>query len=571
MSPGTAADPCEEAELGGQSPEGLVSEDRCGECCEQCCPECCDCDRFCRRCRQRCGHRWCRRCCRLGCCSCCVRGAPPEQAKVTVAYALKHVADESVLLGCLLQFRMRPLLYQRVLLLMLFLVTAVFVQYAEKAIGPICVREYLAECPAFTAPSGFPFEHITLAPPGITVPEGTAVRYRRIQAVDDQPLLPSASLFGGEPVSEEPRSRATRRLDTGTGTVAVSDGERSGMESVRDSILARLTAMFGQSRFDCSMPMCDIFYPQMIDWISLWRLTNSIWGTTTSHPVPFTSEAVLVGYCKCEGPLYDGVPTARVTNEARSFMVTLILQTLLPKLFRAALECSAGGPRGADESTPRRCQGPKRWFHGATVAALLATVAWMCLGLLLLEFDPEGWRAALAASAFSTPSWTRSLRCCSSPSAFAPAGRCGDAALRPPPTSCSQGPRSAGAVAGTRVRSRGRRPRASGGPRRRWRSSSDPRAPRPRRQASRARAFDARFGDLSGAHLIDLFGGPQVEFVTSRSAFEPAPPRRRLPRAQRFRRGRRPPPRAQSLKQGCQPAGRLAHRVLSRGARRFWR
>merc|ERR1712100_941385 len=94
-----------------------------------------------------------------------------------------------------------------------------------------------------------------------------------------------------------------RALESDVGTVAWTSDEKSRAEQVRETLLARFSLMFGSWQFDCGKPMCDIFYPQMIDWFSLWRLTNKIWGTTSSQSIPFTSEAVIVGYCKCEGPL----------------------------------------------------------------------------------------------------------------------------------------------------------------------------------------------------------------------------------------------------------------------------
>merc|ERR1719375_2812766 len=133
--------------------------------------------------------------------------------------------------------------------------------------------------------------------------------------------------------------------------------------------------------------MCDIFYPKMIDWLSLVHLTNFIWGSSNSHNIPFTSEAIIVGYCKCEGPIYEGIASAKVSGEARSIVITLLAQTLLPKVFRAAFACTSraqGGSASTSCCLSDRAVGRCRC---ATMVILLVTVATMCAGIFLLKFD----------------------------------------------------------------------------------------------------------------------------------------------------------------------------------------
>lgn len=255
--------------------------------------------------------------------------------------------------------------------------------------GPICVREYLSQCPPFSAPAkiGWPVEYITLAPPGIKVPEGTTLRNR---------LLAESLQHNGNITA------FARSLESEVGTVASTSSEQSRAEQVRDSLLSRLSFIFGSWQFNCGEPMCDIFYPQMIDWISLWSLTNKIWGTSTSHSIPFTSEAAIIGYCKCEGPLYDGIMSAQVSNEVRTIILTLILQALLPSFFRAAFACTSERlAEGSDGCQCCECYRCRLRCHRITVAFVLGTVMAMSTGVFLLKFDPEGWRRALFVSAAS--------------------------------------------------------------------------------------------------------------------------------------------------------------------------
>lgn len=385
-----------EDDLRGHIPED-DSTGECCSCCEGCCCTSCGCESCCKRCRA-----WCRFSCCRRCCTCRCRGQaeepPSPPIDISLSYGLRHAANDNILLGCFLQFRPLPTCAERWLLLLLFLTTAVFVQYSEEAMGPICVREYLAQCPPFTAVAkhGVPMTYITQGPPDVKVPEGTTIRNRRLREFEE--LVAARSL----------------EADVGTdvGTVALTSNDQSKAEQIRQSALTRLSLMFGSWKFSCGKPMCDIFYPQMIDWFSLWRLTNKIWGTTSSHSIPFTSEAVIVGYCKCEGPLYDDRIRAKVSGEVRSVVITLVVQTLLPKIFRTIFGCtslprdagSASSAASAGGAASGSCCLSKRtrtYVHRAAVASLLATVAAMAASVYLLKFDPQGWRNALWTSALS--------------------------------------------------------------------------------------------------------------------------------------------------------------------------
>jgi len=345
------------------SPTADPDEDprRCCQCCEECCCDSCRCAACCRRCRARCLCACCQHCCVCRC-----RRAKSQP--MTWSSGLRHVVDNNVVLGCALQYRSSPNCSARWLLMLLFLTTAVFIQYAEEAMGPLCVREYLAQCPVFefVAKHELPWpKSLRQAPPDITLPEGVVVNDRRLES-------------------------SLRRLDDSVGSVLDTGDERSHGEMVRDSLLEKGASLFGSWQFDCHKPMCDIFYPQMIDWLSLWRLTNKIWGHSKSYNIPITSEAVILGYCKCEGPVYDGIVNARVTGGSRSVVVTLILQTLLPKVFRTVFVCASG-------SSSRKCAR----CNSFAIALLIALVAAMSVGVFLIKFDPAGWRKALALSAFN--------------------------------------------------------------------------------------------------------------------------------------------------------------------------
>lgn len=374
-------------------------EERCGQCCEDKCSKCCKCERTCLRCIAFCtgnGRRClcCRCCCSRRRCSCCYRRRPSaEPVEVTWSYAAKQVVDDNVVLGCVLQFRPWPPVLERLLLMLLFLATAVFVEYAKQAIGPICVRQYLDQCPVYRARSSYlpPFQYIELGPPGIDIPEGTEIHHRRLEEAVVQGVSENVSSL---------EMAYARRLDTGVGKVATSDAEIGRAQSVRDSLLMRLSLIFGTWDFNCNKPMCDIFYPQMIDWLALWVLTNSIFGTSTSYDVPFTSQAILVGYCKCEGPLYNGIPSAQVSGEARSILITVMFQTLLPKVFQGLFACTRS--KAGSTSSRSCCQAARSRCHKITVGAVLVIVGLMCLGIFLLKYDPEGWRNALLSSVLST-------------------------------------------------------------------------------------------------------------------------------------------------------------------------
>lgn len=348
--------------------DSSVSPRKCCQCCGECCCDCCGCEKCCRRCQTRCTWPCCQRCCL---CSCRRTGPVEQPVLVTWSSGLRHVIDDNVVLGCMLQYRSSPSCLSRWLLMLLFLTTAVFIQYAEEAMGPICVREYLAQCPPFQAVAkhGLPMTYINQAPPAINFPEGVAINDRRLYS-------------------------SPRKLEeAAAGSLLETGSDRNRAEMVRDSLLENGSRMFGSWQFDCHKPMCDIFYPQMIDWLSLWRLTNSIWGHSNSHKIPITSEAVILGYCKCEGPAYDGIINARVSGGARSIFITLILQTALPKIFRAVFMCvAAAKEKGSTSNALVVC-------HWVTVGFLLILVVVMAMSVFLLKFDPAGWRKALALSA----------------------------------------------------------------------------------------------------------------------------------------------------------------------------
>lgn len=255
--------------------------------------------------------------------------------------------------------------------MVLFLMSAVFVTYAELATGPICVREYLAQCPPFeTMATHLPPKYLKQAPPAIKLPEGVTLR-------------------------DSPAESSSETLDEDAGSLMPVEKGKSYPEVARDSMLEGWSNMFGSWEFDCKKPMCDIFYPQMIDWISLWSLTNSIWGSSKSYSIPVTSEAVILGYCKCEGPAYDGIAGARVTGQGRSMVITLIFQTLLVAIFRAVFTHLSGA---AERGSPSKCLTA---CHRAAVGLLLATVAAMAASVFLLKFDPAGWRRAFVLSALN--------------------------------------------------------------------------------------------------------------------------------------------------------------------------
>ena len=142
-------------------PEESTGE--CCKCCEDCCSERCGCKACCGRCRRRCRSLCCRKCCAHRCLRNQRNG--PTPVDVTWNYALRQVANDNIALGCVFQFHPWPSFLERWLLLLLFLATAVFVQYSEEAMGPICVREYLAQCKVFTTPKTLlPMTYIRLPP-----------------------------------------------------------------------------------------------------------------------------------------------------------------------------------------------------------------------------------------------------------------------------------------------------------------------------------------------------------------------------------------------------------------------
>merc|ERR1719174_2956205 len=141
--------------------------------------------------------------------------------------------------------------------------------------------------------------------------------------------------------------------------------------------------------------MCDLFYPQMIDRLALWKLSNMFFGSTTSHDIPLVQGAVILGYCKCEGPIYDGIARAKVSGEARSIIIALVVQTVLPKIFRGVFECVADArEKGSTSLCLVRC-------NCITAVILLIVVASMAVWVFLLKFDPNGWRKAMLLSALN--------------------------------------------------------------------------------------------------------------------------------------------------------------------------
>jgi len=327
--------------------------DETGGCCDCC--EGSSCSTCCQKCRR---------------CSCC--GGARAQAPPTVfnwSDGIRDVIDKNEILGCVFRFRPSPSCSARWLLMILFLMAAVFNTYALRATGPICVREYLSQCPPFqTLAQYIPPKHLTQAPPAIDVPEAVTLL--------SSPSKTSNGTFGSD-----------------AGSVMTVEAGKSYPEVARDSMLKGWAYMFGSFSFNCYKPMCDIFYPQQIDWLSLWRLTNSLWGSSKSYNIPATSEAVILGYCKCEGDGYQGIVSASVTNEARSQAVTLIFQTLIVAIFRTVLTRMSDD---TEQGPTSRC---KTVCKGVTVVLLLGTIVTMAATVFLIEFDPAGWRNAFLLTA----------------------------------------------------------------------------------------------------------------------------------------------------------------------------
>jgi len=302
------------------------------------------------------------------------------------AQAIRVVVDDNFLLGAITAFRETPNALARWLLLLLFLTCAVFVQYADQAMGPICVRKYFEQCPPWkgVARHGIPEStYITMAPPAVDVPEGVKQGYwRRLD-------------------------RAGRLLQHDVGVAS----DKTHVAEMRDRFLGGISYLLGGGwTFDCAKPMCDLFYPQMIDYVSLVRLTNMFTGSSTSHNIPATSDHGIVGYCKCSGPIYDNVERATVSNEARSIAVTVIVQTVLPKVFRAVFALTSGSYTG-------RCKCFMICLNRFITGLLLVIVVAMLAFIFLLKFDPQGWRSAAVISAVNLATLTPilsfvQLACC---------------------------------------------------------------------------------------------------------------------------------------------------------------
>jgi len=338
-----------------------------GTCCK-CCKsrQCCETCKCCEACR----------CCKTcGNCRCC---RPAPHPNVTWGHWVRHVVNENVILGCFVQFKPMPTLIARWLLLLLFLTTAVFVQYADQAMGPICVREYLAQSPPFemVAKYSLPWQYLKLAPPAVIVPDDVATKSRRLDSYRNH------SGF------------AYRRLHDSTGHIRPQKSGGASFEKARESLIEQVFKLLGSDwRFDCSKPMCDLFYPQMIDSTALWVNTNKWFGSNNAVSPVITSDAVIIGYCKCDGPIYNGVHRAKATGEARSIVLTVLLQTLLPGFFKTAFEISG------DRAGGSRCSKGRARCGYFSAFLLLAFVAIMGMGIFLVKFDPAGWRTAFIISA----------------------------------------------------------------------------------------------------------------------------------------------------------------------------
>jgi len=280
-------------------------------------------------------------------------GNGDEQQQWGYGQAIRAVVDENFLLGAIFPFQAAPHAAARWLLLFLFLTCAVLVQYADLAMGPICVREYLEQCPPYdcVARHGIPTTTITMAPPDVDVPENVNLQNKAGTASDKSEIEKMHDGFGG------------------------------------------ISNLLGRE-YDCKKPMCDLFYPQMIDYISLVRLTNVVFGKNSAHNIPTTDDAVITGYCKCTGPIYDGIVQGQVSNGARSIVVTAIVQTIVPKVFRAVFVLTSGDYEGC-----RKCfmVGLDRFMTGL----LLVVVIVMMVFIFLVEFDPRGWRNAAAITALN--------------------------------------------------------------------------------------------------------------------------------------------------------------------------
>merc|ERR1712039_760920 len=129
----------------------------------------------------------------------------------------------------------------------------------------------------------------------------------------------------------------------------------------------------------------------MIDYLSLLRLTNSWFGNSNAHNIPATGDAVIVGYCKCDGPIYEGILRAKVGGKARSVAVTMVVQTIIPKIFRAFFVFASG-------ASTNQCPRVLTWSNRFMMLLLFALVVTMLALIFALKFDPQGWKNALLIS-----------------------------------------------------------------------------------------------------------------------------------------------------------------------------
>lgn len=239
-----------------------------------------------------------------------------------------------------------------------------------------------------------------MGPPWVNVPEATKQSSPRLlhdyavmdmrAAVNITPANERWALTYEDAPAESEIAKGPRRLDD-TEAGAISDEGTVGR--MRDALLSGLPQVLsGGWKFDCAKPMCDIFYPEMIDYVSLVKLSKLWWSSNSAHNIPVAGSSVIVGYCKCDGPIYDKVRAGQASNEARSIVLTLVVQTIFPAVFKSVFLLTSGTYTGC-------CKCCMKWFNYMATALLIGLCTTMVVCLAMVQFDPQGWRNAAAISA----------------------------------------------------------------------------------------------------------------------------------------------------------------------------
>jgi hypothetical protein len=238
---------------------------------------------------------------------------------------LLGVIDDNVLLGVPFKLMPSPTVFERSLLLILFVATCVFMTHAEDIMGPICIREYTRQCPDFVVT-------LNTDPPEVLNMTEATIETQQARRLEEAFFVPSS--MDQTPAPSTPAVEAE----------AILNGERDSIYARYREVLSRtitrptLARTVSHFHENCSRPMCDLFAPEMVTVNYTHQFEKGRFSVDTPLGLE-NSTTVVAGVCKCTpNDMYASVLGAEQAGVWRSLVFMLIVTTVVPKVFRSAFQ-----------------------------------------------------------------------------------------------------------------------------------------------------------------------------------------------------------------------------------------